>query len=458
MQGSFLFFPQGLSYNKINLHPGCHAFTGEDRQFFSTMFTDKDHFTHELDTCLMNPTAIILSWCVLISCFSTLTVLGDGPNDHFFNLSRAPDWVSVVTEVDTRELATTDDAVWGSGGIEVMTKVDRTGVQVELAAPEHAVKYLKLRWNGSLPTGEWRYLGDAWERAYGNLQWLSLEKTREMPWYFLASKKTITHGYGVMTAPAAFCSWTADAAGATLTLDVRDGGLGVQLGDRRLTVCTVVCRRGKEAETAFAAAHAFCGMMCPKPRLPKQPVYGFNDWYCDYGKNSTESVRGYTDFVVRLAAKGNNRPFMVIDDGWQPGGGNGGGGPWDRSGPNFPSMAETAAEIKKAGARPGIWIRLMSIHKDIPNSWRIENKTRGLDISKPEVRAYVKESVARLRGWGYELIKHDYSTFDITNGWGSARPLNRTTFGPSPIVPVPLPKSSSIITAAFAKLRATIAC
>ena len=28
------------------------------------------------------------------------------------------------------------------------------------------------------------------------------------------------------------------------------------------------------------------------------------------------------------------------------------------------------------------------------------------------------ENIARLRGWGYELIKHDFSTYDITEAWG----------------------------------------
>jgi alpha-galactosidase len=40
------------------------------------------------------------------------------------------------------------------------------------------------------------------------------------------------------------------------------------------------------------------------------------------------------------------------------------------------------------------------------------------DPSIPEALAYMSESVATIRGWGYELIKHDYSTFDLTGRWG----------------------------------------
>lgn len=358
---------------------------------------------------------------VIAFLFSTVFMSSTGAfgdqDDHFLNLLRAPDAVTASSEDGMGELAKTGEANWRNGGIEVAVKVRSTALEIELAAPQAAVTGVSLEWHGEMPAGEWRYLGDAWERAYGDLAWKPLDEKREMPWYFLASNQKVTHGYGVMTTPAAFCDWKVDAHGVTLTLDVRNGGRGVVLGKRRLSVCTVVCRQGKEGESPFAAAQAFCPMMCPKPRMPKQPVYGFNDWYCDYGKNSAESVREYTDFIVRLSPKGTNRPFMVIDDGWQPGGGGGGGGPWDRNGPNFSSMAQTAAEIKKAGARPGIWIRLMSHYAEIPKAWRIEDKRGGLDISKPEVRACVKKCIAQLREWGYELIKHDYSSFDIADGW-----------------------------------------
>jgi alpha-galactosidase len=37
----------------------------------------------------------------------------------------------------------------------------------------------------------------------------------------------------------------------------------------------------------------------------------------------------------------------------------------------------------------------------------------------PEVRQNVSDDITRVRRWGYELIKHDYSTFDIFGRWGS---------------------------------------
>ncbi|MDD8025597.1 MAG: hypothetical protein PHI34_03710 [Acidobacteriota bacterium] len=335
-----------------------------------------------------------------------------GPaDDGFRDILRAPDAVTAVTETEAVAL-TPSAGGWQGGGIEVATIAGGGGLRVELAADGPAVKTLVLRWKSEPPAG-WKYLGDAWERSYGDLEWRPLDETREMPWYFLASDGRTTHGYGVMTGPAALCSWHAGPRETTLTADVRCGGAGVRLGSRRLPVCIVTVRRGLAAETPFEAARAFCRRMAPRPRLPRRPVYGFNDWYCDYGKNSAASVLEYARFIVRLSPKGGNRPFMVVDDGWQENGGTGYGGPWDKGNANFPSMSGLAAGIREAGARPGLWIHLLTAQKGQPESWRLRHKPAILDISRPEVRAYIKETVARLRAWGFELIKHDYSGDDL---------------------------------------------
>ncbi|HEY3265631.1 MAG TPA: hypothetical protein VGM37_01795 [Armatimonadota bacterium] len=360
----------------------------------------------------VNPLAAASLMALAVCAASAAAPVGDG----FMNINRAPDAVTAITEDSTLELARDGDA-WKGGGIEVAARAAKDGLRVELSAPTSAVKYLRLHWNAAPPAG-WKYLGDAWERAYGNLQWLPLDAARVMPWYFLATDGRTTHGYGVAVGPAAMCGWTVDPEGVTLDADVRCGGLGVKLGNRRLTVFTILVRRGKAGETPFAAARAFCRRMSPKPRAPKQPIYGFNDWYCDYGKNSAQSVRYYAAFVGRLAPKGANRPFMVVDDGWQPNGGSGRGGPWDRANEKFGNMAEVAKDIRAAGARPGIWTRLLAAQDGQPSSWRIAGKDDVLDVSVPAVRAYVVETVARFRSWGYDLIKHDYSTWDISGAWG----------------------------------------
>src|SRR5205085_2478742 len=41
-----------------------------------------------------------------------------------------------------------------------------------------------------------------------------------------------------------------------------------------------------------------------------------------------------------------------------------------------------------------------------------------LDPSVPDVREKVAADITRLRQWGFELVKHDYTTFDIFGQWG----------------------------------------
>lgn len=337
----------------------------------------------------------------------------------FMNLNMIPDSITIQTSESTLNLIY-KDLKWQYGGIEVKTIQNKNGLLVELASPSKAIKNLYLKWNKHLDY-DMLYLGDAWERAYGDLQWLPLDSNRLIPWYFMASNKFVTHGYGVMTSPNAMCSWRLNSHEVILRVDVRSGGVGVELGKRKLNVCTIICRKGLTGETPFSATRSFCRKMCPNPQLPKQPVYGFNDWYCDYGTNSAESVRYYAAFVARLAPKGSNRPFMVIDDGWQvTGGGTGYGGPWNNSNSKFPSMEKLAKDIKDLGVRPGIWVHLLTAQAEHPASWRMKYNPSLLDISKPEVRQYIISLMKNLRKWGYELIKHDYSTVDISGSWGKS--------------------------------------
>lgn len=336
---------------------------------------------------------------------------------RFPDLHRVPDLVQVVTEKETRILQSAPGGRWTGGGVEVLTAVQPQGVAVTLAAPNAAVKRLHLRWHGSLEEVR-LVLGDQWERAYGDLSWHGLVPELALPWYFAAWDGTRTHGVGVQTGPAAFCFWQADSEGVSLWADVRSGGVGVQLGSRVLPVCTVVTRPGQLNETPFGAVQAFCKQMCPKPRLLPHSIYGHNDWNYSYGNNSAASTLEVTHRVVSLAPTGGNRPYIVIDDGWEPAG-PGHAGPWDGSNSKFPSMPDLAAQIKAAGARPGLWIRPTTAWDALPESWRLSRSHGSLDPTVPEVRQQIKSDMARLRGWGYELIKHDFTSNDILGRWGN---------------------------------------
>lgn len=337
----------------------------------------------------------------------------------FLDIRRPPDSISVHLESGRQQLRPTSDTRWEASGVTVTTIETADGLNVQLAAPSTAIERVHLRWNGQLDALQ-LILGDAWERGYGDLEWRGFVPDRVMPWYVAAFDGSLTHGWGVRTGASAFCFWQVDPQGITLSADVRSGGTGIQLGARTLDVCEVVCRPGQLDESSFTAIHAFCRVMCPNPRLPAQPVYGSNDWYWAYGKNSAASVLTDAEHIVGLSPSGGSRPFVVIDDGWQPERSAKGGnvGLWDRGNEKFPDMPELVASIRNKGARPGIWIRPLLAPDDTPDTWLLPRDHKILDPSIPEVREKIAADIARLGRWGFELIKHDYSTVDILGRWG----------------------------------------
>jgi alpha-galactosidase len=342
------------------------------------------------------------------------------PRPHgFLDLRRPPDSILVQTANDYQRLARGANGRWTHNDIVVTTTERPAALQVELQAPAAAINRLRLRWRGSL-TPTRLILGDAWERGYGDLEWRGWVPDRAMPWYLATHDGSRTHGYGVRTGARAFCFWQADPEGLSLWADVRSGSVGVQLGERVLHVCDLVCRAGAVGESAYAAIRAFCRQMCSNPRLPPHPVYGSNDWYWAYGKNSAETVLTDARHIVELSPVSANRPFAVIDDGWQPERGKDkeGVGSWDRGNEKFPDMPGLAAQIRQAGARPGLWIRPLQAMEGAPDSWRLSRDRTILDPTVPDVLEKVAGDITRLGQWGFELIKHDYTTFDVFGRWG----------------------------------------
>ena len=314
---------------------------------------------------------------------------------------------------------------WQEDDIEVTTEL-RKGAEVAvlLTAPKTRLTRIRLRWHGGFPAG-WRFLGDQWERTYGDMEWGGLAGERLMPWYFLASGSGVTYGYGVKTGAASICYWQADGGGVTLWLDVSSGGSGVELGERRLEAATIVARKGRAGEPPLSAARAFCRAMCEKPMLPAKPIYGSNNWYYAYGRNTSAaaSLKDAEIMAELMPHTLENRPFVVIDMGW--GGAPDGAGPVARTKSSYPDMPGLARQMKDLGVRPGIWTRPTLTTENQAESWRLPpagGRPKGalivLDPSIPEALDYMAESVAAIRGWGYELIKHDYSTFDLTGRWG----------------------------------------
>lgn len=343
---------------------------------------------------------------------------------------RIPDYVCLFTDKREEHYNSDLKSTLCADGTEVSFKQEGNKLAVCLTSLEKGVRYLQLRWNNKMRK-DVKVLGDAYERGYGDLQWDTIRPERTMPWYMAVSNGSdscldyegrLTECFGVMVQPNAMCFWQYDTAGVTLWLDIRNGGNPTYLGGRVLECATVIFSE-YENVSAYKAVEAFCGEMSPAPYLPEHKVYGSNNWYYAYGKSSHEEIIEDTKLVAKMCEGLPNIPYMVIDDGWQP---NSVDAPWHIGNERFPDMKGLADKMRELGVRPGIWVRYLINGRDNterkiekPEEWYLERHNKVFDPSREDVLEYVAETTRRLtKEWGYELIKHDFSTFDIFGWWG----------------------------------------
>ncbi len=280
-----------------------------------------------------------------------------------------------------------------------------------ISATNDNPKFIELHWD-ACTNEDILVLGDVWERSYGNLEFKKLrENHRHMAWYFIATDKKESFCFGVKTQPNAFVSFRYNMNGIDALVDCRNGGSGVHLGGRKLLLCTFVFSAYNSGDV-YENLKDFCKKMCNNPILPKERIFGGNNWYYAYGKSNYKQIISDAQLQVKLAEGIDNKPFQVIDDCWQI---HKCEGPWH---PNrkFKDMKKLADEIKEIGARPGIWVRLLhNRDKAITKDMRIlrKGKRKYFDPTHPAVQQYIRADIERIRDWGYELIKHDFSTFDL---------------------------------------------
>ena len=355
-------------------------------------------------------------------------------------LSPTADAVSSVVAAGagfTNALARAADGQWTGRGVTVSLSSDG---RVSVAAPETPLLWVELRWPADWPDGA-RVLCDAWERAYGELGWRAVTETPLFsPWYFLVTSAERTDGYGVEVQPNALAGWRLERDALALRLDVSAGGEPVELGSRTLDAVRIVCRRGEKGARAFASGRAFCRLMCPNPRLPKEPVYGYNDWYCAYGENTATNFLLDATYVSDCAKGLANRPYVVMDDGWQEnapstmqarfGSWESGMGPWTESSARFGmDMKAFCARIAALGARPGLWYRPFRAWPEVAAARRLRADARYFDPTHPALREEIAADIRRFRAWGFRLVKVDYLTYDVVGVWGPE--MGETPFSPS---------------------------
>lgn len=310
----------------------------------------------------------------------------------------------------------------GSGG-GVSIEIDRNDdgsmtVSAEFGA--EPVLAIALRWSS------WRVDGlvlkDAWERTYGDAGWFPVDADRTHPWYWASTSihSGVTDAVGVRVGAAAFCSWSIDGTGVTLWLDVRNGGSGLRALGRRIDLASIV--RVPDAGSSYDTVVRLCAAMNPAGRRRiVEPIIGNNDWYYTYGVGRDQnSVIRDAAILSGLVGDLSDRPFAVVDCGWSPGS-YVPGGPYLAGEPGrFDDMPGLVGQIRDEGARAGIWIRpTATIHSDSPYLLRGSGSTRedaddfAIDITAPGALEQVRTDVSTVTGWGYELVKYDFSTFDL---------------------------------------------
>jgi len=342
----------------------------------------------------------------------------------------------IVEPVEVDAEPTADHLSWHAHGVTVRTEpatplVERgQDLTISVHADTQPIRGITLTWPHRLAAGT-AVLGDAWERGYGDLGWQRLDADRPLPWYLVARSTDRTLGIGVRVRPNAFCHWRFDPAQLRLHLDLRNGGDAAVLGDRVLTVATVTGAEADHGESAYELTAALCERMCADPLPVPGPVVGANNWYYAYGEGfDPDAVVGDAALVAEYVGDHPVRPFGVVDAGWSPGGGAP-GGPWEHGTPGlFDDMPGLAERVRDVGARPGIWMRPLARSFDVderllrpgpqPSGHGSNPPTLALDVSRPEVLDLVRADVARIAGWGFELIKHDFSTFDLLGRFGPA--------------------------------------
>lgn len=345
------------------------------------------------------------------------------------SLMPMPDSVIIRSGDVNFPLQSSDKQTWTFKDLLVRVKNNKDAVLVLIQSPTLSLQEVKLSWK--IPAiKNTIVVGDAWERTYGDISWQPINATKKLPWYCVENADNNTTCFGVKTGCSTICYWRVADDHLELNLDTRNGGGGVQLGTRMLSAAEIVTTKNEGNENVFATVRRFCKQMCDKPRLPKQPVYGINDWYFAYGNNSADLILKHTSLLAPFATNSNNKPFSVIDDGWSL------GSDYSRTNDKFPDMPKLVNDIENLGMRPGIWTRPLLAKPGESKRILAPNFSSDKSADTQTLDPTIDENIQRIKNlfilykqWGFEMVKFDYTTFDIFGTWGFKMTDNMTTQG-----------------------------
>ena len=335
----------------------------------------------------------------------------------FVSLLRKPDYVYGATEKSDVRFEENDNGV--DCPIKYTYSVEGDSAKIIVYPGGSPVKYLKFRFCGDLSFVDKVY-GDQFERQSfkGYLEWRSVMGSRILPWFCYLTGNDSMACYGVKTGCNCFAMFQVDTHGVTLFLNLCNGNDGTDLQEP-IIACEVVESFGETGEDEYSLAKAFSKKMCDAPVLPKEPVFGTNNWYWAYSDISFESVLEEANYLKEMTCGCVHKPYLIIDDGWQKeriaGRGRYIGGEWE---PNerFRDMRKTADEIIGRNLKAGLWFRPLLTRNELPEGVALADYDMGIamDPSHPYTLEKVESDARKIRSWGYSVIKHDFSTLDTT--------------------------------------------
>ncbi len=164
------------------------------------------------------------------------------------------------------------------------------------------------------------------------------------------------------------------------------------------------------------------GRSLPSRRTDKPlsaPV-GWNSWYELSIAIDSAAIRdnaARAEQVLSSSVPAGTPLRIVIDDGWERGWGD-----WEPNSGFEPGMDKLASELKEKGFETGIWIAPLLVDSELPiakahPSWFVQGATYThpfhspllvLDATHPEAAAHLANTIKKLVGWGYSLLKIDF--------------------------------------------------
>jgi hypothetical protein len=151
------------------------------------------------------------------------------------------------------------------------------------------------------------------------------------------------------------------------------------------------------------------------------PPSGWCTWYYYYQHITESEVKQNAQWIADNL-KDYGAQYVQIDDGWQ-GTGRGSNRDWSIVSSQFPNgMDKLAAEIKRLGLTPGIWLAPHGQSNETvvksnpgvfllkPDGTSASETWEGkwlLDPSNPASLKYMKDLFSKLSGWGYDYFKID---------------------------------------------------